>query len=69
MAFTPERGTIDAIFKLRWILEKFEMAGRKLSCGICWFGKSIWSYPKKSDLAGTEKGVIDKRDISHYENV
>ena len=29
MGFIPEKGTIDAIFRMRQMLEKYEMAGRK----------------------------------------
>ena len=36
MGFMPGRGTTDAIFIMRQLLEKYEMAGRDLSIyGIC----------------------------------
>ena len=35
MGFMPGRGMTDAIFIMRQLLEKYEMAGKDLYNGIC----------------------------------
>ena len=59
MRFMHGKGTVDTIFILWQMLEKYEIARRKLYVVFNDLKKSFWSCPKKGDLVGIEKKRCD----------
>ena len=68
MGFTPGRGTTDAIFIMRQLLEKYEMAGRDLYMVFVDLEKAFdrvpreviwWSLRRKGILEREIKAIME----------
>ena len=68
MGFTPGRGTTDAIFIMRQLLEKYEMAGRDLYMVFVDLEKAFdrvpreviwWSLRRKGVLEREIKAIME----------
>ena len=61
MDFMPGRGTVDAIFILRQMLEKYEIDGRKLFVEFVDLEKAFDRVPRKMVwLAWKRKGFMER---------
>ena len=62
MGFMPGRGTTDAIFLMRQLLEKYEMAGRDLNMVFVDFEKALDRVPREVIWWSLRrKGVLERK--------
>jgi hypothetical protein len=73
MGFMPGKGTIDAIFSVRQIMEKYEKAGRKLHMIFVDLEKAFDRVPRKVIWWALRRNGVVEREIQAimemYENV